>query len=132
MLAALFIASNHSRRIYYRSNYIVGIVCPTVIALFALVVAILNSLCIPVITENNLLFNVMDFVCSTSNASYVSDINNVLNHNAVNVSTLIFVDVLLAGIMAYCVFLVIYAIKRYNVCAAEREEIIAKAVSKNE
>ena len=132
MLAALFIASNHSRRIYYRSNYVVGIVCPAVIATFALVVAVLNSLLIPVISGNNLLLNVMDYVCSTPNASYVSDINVILNHSSVNVSTLIAVDILLAGIIGYCAFLIVYAIKRYNICAAEREEIIAKAVSKNE
>ena len=132
MFAGLFVASNHSRRIYYRSNYVVGIVCPAVIAVFALVVAVVNSLCIPVISGNNLLFNMMDYVCSTSNASYISDINIVLSRNNVNVTTLLMVDILLAGIIGYCAFLIAYAIKRYNICAAEREEIIAKAVSKNE
>lgn len=132
MFAALFVASNHSRRIYYRSNQIIGIVCPAVIAGFALVVAIMNSLCIPVISQNNLLFNMMDYVCSNSNASYISDINVILNHSSINVTTLVLVDMLLAGIIGYCAFLIVYANKRYNDCAAEREEIIAKAVSKNE
>lgn len=132
MFAALFVVSNHSRRIYYLSNCVVGIVCPAIIAVFALVVAIINSLCIPYINENSLLFNMMDYVCEANGAQFIKDINLVLNHNSVNATTIILVDILLAGIIGYCAFLISYAIKRYNVCAAEREEIIAKAVSKNE
>ena len=132
MFASLFIASNHSRRIYYASNYVIGIVAPAVVAVFALVVAVFNTLLIPVISNNHLLLNAMDYVCSNNSASYIKDINLILNHNVVNSTTLILVDVLLAAIIGYCAYLITYAIKRYNICAAERDEIIAKAVSNNE
>lgn len=134
MGAILFIASNHSRRIYYKSNYIVGIICPAVVIAFALVVVVLNTLNIFKLSDNLILFKAKDMVVEVSNLHFESAdrLNDIINNSNINSFTLILTDVILAALIGYAAFLIRYTIKRYNECAIEREEIIAKAVSDND
>jgi hypothetical protein len=59
-------------------------------------------------------------------------LNDIINNSHINAFTLILTDVILAALIGYAAFLIRYTIKRYNECAIEREEIIAKAVSDND
>ena len=59
-------------------------------------------------------------------------LNDIINNSNINSFTLILTDVILAALIGYAAFLIRYTIKRYNECAIEREEIIAKAVSDND
>lgn len=130
-LSLLFICSNHSRRIYYHSNLVSGIVFPTIIIIFALYVGVRNTVLIKGIRENNILFNSIDYVVKTSSkAVHISDLNVILNHNYINSFTLIITDALLSILVGYSLFMIIYTIKRYKECSLEREEIIAKAALK--
>jgi hypothetical protein len=130
-LAMLFISSNHSRRIYYRSNLISGIVFPAIIIIFALYVGVRNTILIKGINENHLLFNSIDYVVkASSKAVHISDLNVILNHNYINPLTIIIADILLSVLIGYSLFMILYAVKRYKVCTLERKEIIAKAVLK--
>lgn len=135
MGAILFIASNHSRRIYYKSNYIVGIICPAVVIAFTLVVVVLNTLNIFKLNENLILFRAKDMVVSFTGQSLhyqkVDVLNDIINNSHINAFTLVLTDVILAALIGYAAFLICYTVKRYKECAIEREEIIAKAVSNN-
>ena len=131
-VAAMYIASNQSRRIYYKSNLVVGILCPAIIAGFSLYVILINTLCIPQLYENLPLLRAMHYAVNTNSSFSVSNIAEVLENGSISAFTLILTDVILAGFVAYSVFVAIYSYKRYVVCAEERKEIIERAVSSNE
>lgn len=132
-VAIMFVFSNESRRIFYKSNLIVGVAVPAVIAVFAIYVAIENTLLIGGLNENLDLLRAMDFsVTNPVNSHLIKDISLVIDNNNINAATIIVVDIFLASLVAYCVFMALYAVKRYNVCAEERKEIIERAVSSHE
>ena len=131
-VAIMYIASNDSRRIFYKSNLILGVACPTIIGVFALVVAICNTLCIPELFENLDLLKAMNFAVNNNNSFEIKDISILLNDNSISALTLIITDFVLAALIGYSVFVALYSVKRYNVCAEERKEIIERAVSSNE
>jgi hypothetical protein len=132
-VAIMFVFSNNSRRIFYKSNLIVGVAAPALVAVLALVTAIKNTLLIGGLNENLSLLRAMDFaVNNSSNSHLITDITLVTENLNITAATFIVVDIFLAALIGYSVFMALYSVKRYNVCAEERKEIIERAVSSNE
>lgn len=131
--AVCMIFSNGSRRIFYKSNLIVGLVCPAIVIIFTVVVAILNTLAIPDISNNLELFACMDVaVAESAMAAGNYSLDTIMSKTRVSIATPIIADVIFLVLIAYCVYLMIYAVKRYKECASDRNQILAKAENANE
>ena len=133
LVAICFVFSNHSRRIYYKSNLIIGVLTSVVIIGFGIYVLVANSLIISELSENHMLLNTYNYVCNTESAAdSLKSLDTIKNLNDINSNTIIISDALLALVIGYAAFMLVYNIRRYNVCEAERKDIIAKAVSLDE
>jgi hypothetical protein len=133
LVALCYLFSNHSRRIYYKSNLVVGVLASIVIIGFGIYVFIQNSMLISGMNENQVLLNAYDYVCNDSTAAKsFNDLAMVTELNVINSTTIIITDVILALVIGYAAFMLVYAVRRYNSCERERKDIIAKAVSLDE
>lgn len=140
IFAILLILSNHSRRIYYKSNLIGGIILPIVNVVFSIVL-IINSLSLmsslndPV---NNALFNVVSAIqnpkvgnvnvyVAGSEETNLLQINNIINAFDINSTTIIMYMIFFALTAAFNVFLIVVAIMKYKATTKERNEVLEKA-----
>lgn len=132
VFAFALVMSNGSRRIYYKSNLIVGIITPAVAIVFALVVFIVNTSVFNSINSNLPLLQAMDYAVENGVTSYTASIEAIQSASSINIATLVIIDIFLAIFIGYSVFLMVYAIRRYQGCKTERDEIMKKAVQLNE
>lgn len=140
VFVALLILSNHSRRIYYNSNLIGGIILPVVNIVFSIVL-IINSLSLmsslndPV---NNALFNVVSAIqnpkigsanvyVAGSEETNLMQINNIINAFDINSTTVIMYMIFFALTAAFNVFLIVVAFMKYKATTKERNEVLEKA-----
>lgn len=131
LFAVMLIFGNSSRRIYYKSNLIVGIVCPLIAIVFAIVVVVKNSMLISVINgEDSEIYNMVDYITEMRTRSV--SLKTAISSGNINSLTIILVDVFLVVFICYSVFIIVYSYLRYKNCKEERNEIIKKAVSANE
>lgn len=134
--AGLLVLSNHSRRVYYKSNLYGGIVFPAVTAIFSVVMIIKNTMLMGVFSKNYELFNRVSVLQNpelksaaskeTDNIAYLKDLYSC------NTTTYIIFDILFALVFIYSLFLIAYSIYRYKECAEKRSKIIEKAVMSND
>lgn len=134
-VAGLFIAANHSRRIYYKSNLIAGIIFPVAVIVFAIILVVNEFSLMSQLNENYNLFNLVSILQNPVNEQLsrpnrdVAVIAGMFNCN--NLTFILFL-ILLAIVVIYSIFLIVYAIKRYNGCAKERQSILEKAGALND
>ncbi len=134
--AGLLVLSNHSRKVYYKSNLIGGIAFPAVTAVFSVVMIIKNTMLMGVFSENYELFNRVSVLQNpelkssaskeTNNIAYLKDLYSC------DTTTYIIFDILFAIVLIYSLFLIAYSIYRYKECAEKRSKIIEKAVMSND
>lgn len=138
--AALLICSNHNRRIYYKSNLIVGILAPLVALVFTVISTIRNLGVMATFNENAELFNITSVLQKPENQTDVlitksrpiEAVKEFIEANS-NITSLTFIlyTVFFAIVIVYCVFCIIYSIKKYSADTKERNEIIRRAVEVN-
>lgn len=133
LVAIGFLFSNHSRRIYYKSNLVIGVFISLAIIAFGLLCVVTNTSLISGMNEHHTLLNTLDYICSSAlHGADITDPNFILGINSINPTTIIVTDIYLAVVIGYAAFMLVYTIRRYNDCEAERKDIIAKAVSLDE
>lgn len=139
VFAGLLILSNHNRRIYYKANLFGGILLPFVNIVYGIVLIIQAVSFMSNISDpfNNAFYNYISVYGNKTNTSLAQMINNdevgMRNFNTaiskfnINNLTLIIYVALFALVIAYNVFLIIYAVLKYNATAQERKEVLQRA-----
>ena len=129
--ALLFVFSNHSRRIFYKSNLFAGIVIPIAVSVFTvfMIVDLLDLMgrfndnyyffnYISVLQDDTLSISAVDWgMPRIIDAFYCSSFTFIL-------ALILFITIIVASL-----FIAIYTIFRYKSCSDERAEIINKAVN---
>ena len=131
--ALLLVLSNHSRRIYYKSNLFGGILLPLVVVILNIFLLAKNLEVMGVFEANSVLFNVValmqgDSKIRNSQTQYAE----LQSKFACNSSTFIIFTFLFIIVIAYSVFMIVYAFLKYKATAEERAEIEKKAVANND
>lgn len=128
MVAIMFICSNHSRKKYYISNLISGVVCPAVIIGFAAFVLVLNVLCIVELNSNLELYNWC--ALANSQATYKEAqtwfINGDTSHFHISSLPLIIYSVIIVLFIVCAALLLVYNVLRYK--DTQRELKLAEEV----
>lgn len=131
--AVLLICSNHSRKVYYKSNLIAGIVIPAGISIFTIVMIVKNIMLMGVFNTNETLFNEV-YVLKNDKTSTLAEqlgYDYVSQFHPCNNLTYIIYTIIFAIVLVYALFLIYYAIFRYKSTAERRKEIIERAVNNN-
>lgn len=131
--ALLLVLSNHNRRIYYKSNLIGGILLPVLVVVFMVILLIQNFSVMGVFNKNSELFNVVSLLQGSSQIA-ASQTQYAALKQQFSCTSLTFVlfTVLFIIVIAYSVFMAVYAYLKYKVTAEERAEIEKKAVANND
>lgn len=140
VFACLLILSNQSRRIYYKSNLIGGILLPLVNVVFSLVL-IIQAL--PLISNinnptNKALYNVVSSIqnpviggnyvsIAASDATNLTQINTIVSQFNVDATTLIMYIIFFAITAVFNIFLIVVAVMKYKATASERKDVLEKA-----
>lgn len=133
--AVLLILGNHNRRIYYVSNLVGGIVCPSIISIFSIVMIVKNTILMGTFNENKELFNRVSVLQDTTyNEGYNTSfsIEYLQQKYSCNDLTYIVYDLIFGIVLLYSVFMIFYAIKKYKSTAADRAKVLEKAVQNND
>lgn len=137
--AGLLILSNHSRKIYYKSNLFGGILLPLINVIFVVVLLIQGLGLMGTLSDanNNAVFNVVSAIQNPAVATNVDfaaseetnllQINNIISAFNVNSTTVIVYTVFFVLTAVYNVFLMVFAVMKYNATAKERKEVLDRA-----
>lgn len=134
LFAVLMIVGNQSRKVYYLSNLVVGIVVPSVVAILSIVLLSLNSGFIGKFNDNKQVYELASLLCEDRNGLMYSQykLENLLPLSNCNTLTFALYDVFFVIVLVVSLAMVAYAIYRYISSSKKRAEIIARAVSENE
>ncbi len=131
--AFLLVLSNHSRRIYYLSNLIGGIVLPLLIIVFNVVILVNNLSVMSNFNQNLTLYNIVSLLQGDKQIGYSQMNYTDLSSNfSCNSLTFVLFSVLFIVVICYSIFMAIYAYLKYKATAEERAEIVKKAVANND
>lgn len=129
---ALFLFSNHNRRVYYMSNLIVGIVAPSISIILCIVMMVRNFLLMGQFNANYQLFNrtavlqnMYKQVTASQSDSMLEDLYECSN------TTFIIFTVIFIIMLAYSAFMIVYSVLKYKNTTERRKEIIERAVQQN-
>lgn len=130
--ALLLVLANHSRRIFYTSNLVGGIVLPLTIIILNVVLMINNLGLMGKFTENQELFNLVSVLQDPKiNADvYQHDFAYAKGFFSCNSITFILFTVLFVIVIVYSALILLQTILKYKATAEERKNIIEKAVTK--
>ncbi len=141
-VAVLYIFSNNTRKVYYKSNVISSAVFTLFMIVFG-VVTLINSISVMSnFTANSNLYNIVSVMQNPSyaNTAYqlaapeggaAGSVEYLYSSFDCNVATFILYDVILVAVMVYSVFLFILSITKYNATAERRKEL-EKVVALND
>ncbi len=136
--AAMMIFSNHSRKIYYKSNLIIGVAMPLVVTIYTFIMMIVNFGLLGTFNQNFDLFRVVSVmqsskIDSADKNSMAKSYQSILNNSQNFGSSCYFIQTIFyVLVIVYSLFLIIYTIYRYKECAKRRNEIIERAVQNND
>jgi len=139
-VAFLFIFSNNSRRIYYKSNVVIGVIAPLVIIVMALIAMIQSFGVMSTFTQNETLFKTVSVVMdpakqgeTASSILLTKSGDEILEMaSSVNVSGMLVAMLLSIILIGYSVFVTIFTFTKYKKTEKERKEIIERAVAAND
>ncbi len=139
VFACLLILSNHNRRIYYKANLYGGIALPAVnivfgIVLIAKAVSLMGQLNDPLIKAVANIVSVFQdpknselAVRAGSDATNLNQIKEIISKFNINSLSLVLFMVFFGIVIAYNVFLMIYAVMKYNATASDRKRVLDNA-----
>ena len=131
--ALLLVLSNHSRRIYYVSNLVGGILLPLAVVVCTVILFVQNLNVMGVFNKNQELFNIVSLLQGDSKIGNSQTAYTVLQQNyTCNSLTFVMFMILFIIVIVYSVFMMIYAYLKYKSTAEERAEIVKKAVANND
>lgn len=131
--AAMLICSNHSRRIYYKSNLVAGIAAPLVTIVMAVVCIVRNISMMGVFNANYQIFNEVSVIQNprTTQTDLKKGYEYISTLYPASSMTYILFTVLFAVIIIYSVVLMVLSIKKYKSTTELRNEVIRRAVENN-
>ena len=131
--AFLLVFANHSRRIYYKSNIIAGVIFPVIVIVLNVILLAENLKAMGIFSENQTLFNIVSVLQGEQQTTMSQQSYDVISKSfTCNNLSFVLYSVLFVVVIAYSVFLAIYAVLKYKVTAEERAEIEKKAVANND
>ena len=133
--AFLFVLSNHSRRIYYKSNLIGGILIPLVVVIINIVLMLQNLAVMGIFNSHSEFYNIVSVLQDPTknvDASKQTSLDAIRHLFSCDTSTFILFTVFFIVIIAYAVFCAIFAILKYKATAEERNKILEKVVTNND
>lgn len=134
LFAFMLIIGNQSRKVYYKSNLIVGIAAPSIVSVLMIVLLVFNSAAMQKFSENKDLFNYANLLVEEKYGA----VNAQLSIEALqakfncDITTFIVYNLLFILVLIASLAMVAYAVFRFMNSAEKRKELIAKAVSYNE
>jgi hypothetical protein len=137
LCALFFVFSNNNRRIYYKSNVIIGVIVPLVITILTVVSIVLLISCTSKLNADIDLYRVTAATMNKNALNYVEDAYtdwNVILENSKSVNSITFIVGIIISVLviAYSAFIAIFSIKKYKETGKERSEIISRAVTVND
>lgn len=131
--ALLLVLSNHNRNIYYKSNLIGGILLPLIVVVLFVVLLVKNLSVMKQFDDNVVLFNIVAKLMGTNRIDY-SDYNysELSNFFDINNLTFILFTILFVIVIAYSLFMAVYAYLKYKGTSEMRAEVEKKAVANND
>ncbi len=136
--AIMMIFSNHSRKIYYKSNLFAGVAMPLVVTIYSVIMMVGNFSLLGTFNDNFDLFRVVSVmqsskIDSADKNSMVKSYQSVLDNSQNFDSSCFFIQtIFFILVIVYSLFLICYTIYRYKECAKRRNEIIERAVQNND
>lgn len=137
-IAVLFITANSSRRIYYKSNLIAGMIVPLIVSILMLVAMIQLFGLIATFSANQDLFIATSALMNPIMKSEIldelyDDWELVKQYGSdANVATLVVALIVSIVVIAYSFFVAIFSIRKYKKDEKERNEIIERAATAND
>lgn len=132
-IAILFIFSNHSRKVYYKSNLVVGIACPAVVIIFNLVLLVRNFLLMGNFNKNYDLLNWVSVLQNPTTTTYASQHPETIpgQYTCSSITFVIF-GIFFIIMIAYAGFMIAYSIFKYKETEERRNQIIERAANNND
>ncbi len=132
--AVMLIFSNHSRKIYYKSNLYIGVLMPFAITVFALVALIINFSLLGNFTANYDLYRVTAYlqdpeVSALTKSGLRTDYSLVEKTGQFGPQGYIFLTIILAIVIIASVFMIVYSVYRYKECAKRRNDVLERAAN---
>ena len=141
--AAMLIAGNHNRNVYYISNIIVGVICALTMIIFGIVLLIKDFSLISKFNEDENLWKAVSIAQNKGNNSEVmtkywqylrqtashpnQEIDAYYAGDTTNTTTLITTMIFLIVSIGYSVFTLVHTIRKYFATKARRNEILERA-----
>ena len=141
-VAFLYIFSNNTRKVYYKSNVIVSSLFTIFMLVFGMITLVKNISVMGDFTSNSNLYNIVSVMQNQTYAStayqlavpdegITASVAYLYESFDCNVTTFIVYDIILVAVMAYSVFLFILSVVKYNATADRRKEL-EKVVALND
>lgn len=132
--ASMIIFGNHSRKVYYKSNLIVGIIVPSIVLVFAIVLMVLNTTALSKLNANSDFYNYVSLLTNEKQGIQLSQRDPAYLQSlfSVNGTSFTLYNVYFAFIGLCSIAMIVYAVYRYLSSAVKRNEVIAKAVQVSE
>lgn len=139
-VAFMYIFSNNSRRIYYKSNVVIGVIAPLVVLVMSLVAMIISFSVMSGFTQNETLYKTVSILYDTKyqSMSASATLRNMPADEFLELASGVNVVGILISMLAsivligYSVFVSIFTITKYKKTEKERKEIIERAVAAND
>jgi len=136
--AITLIFSNQSRRVYYKSNLLVGVTMPLLVIVLSVVLLINNLSLLGTFNSNIDLFRIVSYTMDENLSQKVRDkassdysaILNGTNHFGTIGFTLLTVALLI--VIVYSICLIVYTVFRYKSSTKDRNDIIERAANNND
>lgn len=136
--ALLLVFSNHSRKIYYKSNLCAGILVPVTISIYTIIMVVQNFVLLGTFTEHFDLFRVVSVLQDSSISSaaknrMINDYQSILENSQNFGPSCYYIEtIFFAIVFVYSLFVIGYTIFRYKDSAQRRNEILERAVQNND
>ena len=142
-VAFLYIFSNNSRKVYYKSNVIASACFTILMLVLGMITLIKNISAMSDFSANSNLYNIVSVMQNQdysntafqyavpNSASATPSVEYLFEKFDCNVTTFIVYDIILVAVMAYSVFLFILSITKYNATRERRQEL-EKVVALND
>lgn len=138
--AVMLIFSNHTRKVYYKDNVVVGVLMPLIVSIFSLVLLINNFGLMGTFNSNLDLFKTTSFLGNPDTSailiqksmqqggySIIQENTQGVNSTTFIIATFVFIFVILVSVL-----MAIYSVYRYKECAKRRNDIIERAANNND
>lgn len=136
--AIMLIFSNHSRKVYYKSNLFAGILMPFIIIVFGIISLIRNFGLLANFNENYDLYRLTSFLMDPKiqdgTKTLAQEDYNIVLENSTRCNSLGFTIATVACVIViiYSALMIVYTIFRYKECAKRRNDILERAANNND